>query len=147
MAKIVRVICPASDIPDGSRVRKIGEPQVFILGSELAGFEFGNQKRAPIRAPRGHRFLIENVDLGIGTGIPDNLDLIWFREEHIEQDLKLYTYDRGVYGMSVVVGRSQLDAALTLKDHRVRDYEAISALDMEEHEIVYGLLLDNLGDA
>ncbi len=65
-------------IPQGSTVSKVGEITKYILGDELVGWSYGNQKRDPIKASEGYRFLIENVDLGIGTSVPDNLELVWY---------------------------------------------------------------------
>ncbi len=74
----IKIIRPAGSIPVGSTVSKMGEPQKFVLGVVLAGWNYGPQKRDPVQAAPGHRFLIENVDLGIGTAIPDSIELVWF---------------------------------------------------------------------
>lgn len=61
--------------------------------------------------------------------------------------MKLYVYNRGWAGMSVVIADNALDAALLLKEEGVRDCDDITESDMTEYEIVRGLVIDNLGDA
>jgi hypothetical protein len=72
-----RIIEKAGNVPNGATVFRLGEPRSYILGSTLAGWDYGSHKRDPIVAPSGNKFLIENVSLGIGTMIPNSLEVVW----------------------------------------------------------------------
>lgn len=61
--------------------------------------------------------------------------------------MKLYEYDRGVYGISIAIANSKNDALNLFKANGVRDCTEITVNDIEEHEIYVGLVIDNIGDA
>ena len=61
--------------------------------------------------------------------------------------MKLYQYDRGVYGMTVVICTTPAMAVLVMKENEVRGCETLKEEDLEEYPLnVMNLCLDNRGD-
>jgi len=63
--------------------------------------------------------------------------------------LRLFSYDRGVEGVSVVIAGSPEEAVSILRDEvRLNRKGTMTVDDLEEHSMFkVGLVLDNMGDA
>jgi len=61
--------------------------------------------------------------------------------------MKIYEYDRGVYGMTVIVANSREHALELFNNAECRDDGLVTIGSFIEHEIKVGLIIDNLGDA
>ena len=73
----MKTIQRARDIPVGSTVSKLGEPDRYTLMDHKPAYDFGNQKRDRIEIDPDHRLLAVNVEFGLGSIIPADLELVW----------------------------------------------------------------------
>jgi len=61
--------------------------------------------------------------------------------------MKIYVYDRYVYGASVTVANTAEEALTIFKNNQIRDCENIKVDDLDEYLTDQpALILDNLGD-
>ena len=75
----MKIIEQAGRLPHGSTVSKMGEKERFILLDRLPAYDFGKNKQEETPIAEGWCMLAVNTQFGLGSLIPNSLELVWHR--------------------------------------------------------------------